>query len=109
MNVLYYFDARPPLPTRVQSELFSSEPSFSDSAAVERRRWVRLAADSSVAFPPAPMPQSSSLVGGVMASQVTSFRAPVLPLVHRSPLWPARLHRATLCNSTQMQYLVRTC
>ena len=100
MNVVYYVDTPPP--NVVQSK-FSSNSSFQDSAAVEAHQYAQLIRDSSVAYaPPAvPLPGSSRLVSGM-----TPVRSPALPVVQRTQ-WSPQLH-ATLCNATQINYLVRS-
>lgn len=89
---MYYVDTPPP--TLIQSET-SSKSSFQDSAAGVEPHYVRIVADASVAYAPVVARSRTSLVNGM-----TSFRAPALSVVQRSPLWPA-----TFCNSTQIQYL----
>lgn len=98
MNVVYYVDTPPP--TVVQSK-FTSNSSFQDSAAVEAQ-YARLIRDSSVARASA-VPQP----GPRLVSGMTAVHAPALPVVQPTQ-WPAAQLHATYCNTTQLQYLVRS-
>ena len=93
MNMMYYHDASH---ASLAQREFSSKPYFRNSAAVEAR-YVQLV-----------QPGPISLVrGDGMSSRVGTVRAPVVQMV-QPQLWPSQQLHATFCNTTQVQYLVRS-